>query len=171
MEGFSMGGFGAAMYTAKHPELFSAVLEYGGALSKWQDLVNFNNAVAAEMYDEVEANFIPYSLWDQTAANATALRTTVNYKMIVGDADSQMNSNTRFRDYLVSLGIDPQFQILPGVEHLAGEYLNEGSGLAFLDDHFATVPEPGGILALTALAPLLKRSRSRAQASSGKPAR
>jgi S-formylglutathione hydrolase FrmB len=59
MEGFSMGGFGAAMYTAKHPELFSAVVECGGALSKWQDLVNFNNAVADDMYDLNEANFLP----------------------------------------------------------------------------------------------------------------
>ena len=143
MEGFSMGGFGAALYAAKHTELFSAVLEYGGALSRWQDLVNFNNAVAVEMYNNVEANFLPYSLWDVTAANAEALRTSVNYKMIVGDADGQMQSNIRFRDFLISLNIDPQFQILPGVEHLGGSYLNEGSGLAFLDDHFASVPEPG----------------------------
>ena len=99
MEGFSMGGFGAAMYTAKHPELFSAVVEYGGALSTWQNLVQFNNAVAVEMYNTVEANFLPYSLWDLTAANAEALRTDVNYKMIVGDADSQYQSNVRFRDH------------------------------------------------------------------------
>jgi endo-1,4-beta-xylanase len=139
MEGFSMGGFGAAMYTAKHPELFSAVVEYGGALSTWQNLVQFNNAVADEMYDLDEANFLPHSLWTLTSNNAASIASTVNYKMIVGDADSQYQSNIRFRDHLLSLGIDPQFQVLPGVEHLGGSYVSEGSGLRFLSDHFAAM--------------------------------
>jgi S-formylglutathione hydrolase FrmB len=134
MEGFSMGGFGASMITAKRTDLFSAVAEYGGALAKWQNLLP---EVAMEMYNGVEANFVPYSLWDQTAENAAALRTTVNYKMIVGDADGQLNSNTRFRDNLLSLQIEPHFQTLPGVEHLGGSYLTEGSGLRFLSAHFA----------------------------------
>jgi len=144
MEGFSMGGFGAAMYAAKHPELFSAVVESGGALSKWQDLVNFNNAVADEMYDLSEANFLPYSLWSLTAANADTLRTTVNYKMIVGDADPQQGSNERFRDYLLSLNIDPHYQVLPGVAHVGGSYFAEGSNVRFLGEHFRSVPEPAG---------------------------
>jgi endo-1,4-beta-xylanase len=139
MEGFSMGGFGAAMYTAKHPELFSAIVEYGGALSTWQNLTQFNNAVAQEMYNGVETNFSPFSLWDLTAASAEALRTTVNYKMIVGDADSQYQSNIRFRDRLIALGIDPHFQVLPGVEHQGGSYVSEGSGLRYLSNHFATM--------------------------------
>lgn len=144
MEGFSMGGFGAALYTAKHPELFSAIVEYGGALSNWQNLTQFNAAVASEMYNTIEANWLPFSLWDQTTANAEALRTQINYKMIVGDADSQYQSNIRFRDHLLSLNIDPHFQVLPGVEHLGGSYLNEGSGLEFLDQHFASMNDPTG---------------------------
>ena len=140
MEGFSMGGFGASMITAKRTDLFSAVVEYGGALAKWENLVQAdeNQHVATEMYNGIEANFLPYSLWDLTAANAAALRSNVNYKMIVGDADHQYQSNTRFRDNLISLEIDPHFQILPGVEHLGGSYLTEGSGLRFLSGHFAS---------------------------------
>jgi hypothetical protein len=118
------------------------------------------------MYNLVESNFLPYSLWDLTTANATALRTTVNYKMIVGDADGQEGSNERFRDHLVSLNINPQYQVLPGVEHQGGQYLAEGSGLAFLDNHFATVPEPA---LAAALAPMLllavgRRRRARRKA-------
>jgi enterochelin esterase-like enzyme len=137
MEGFSMGGYGAGLYAAKHPERFSAIVEYGGALATWQNLVQFGNAVATEMYNAMEANFLPYSLWSVTSANASVIRDEVNYKMIVGDADSQYLGNVRFRDHLISLGIDPQFQVLPGVEHVGGAYLNEGSGLQFLSQHFA----------------------------------
>ena len=139
LEGFSMGGFGAAMYAAKRTDLFSAIVEYGGALSTWDNLVQFNNPVAVEMYNSTNSNFLPYSLWDATSANAAAIRTQLNYKMIVGDADSQYQSNVRFRDHLLSLNIDPHFQVLPGVEHIAGSYLSEGSGLRYLSDHFASV--------------------------------
>lgn len=38
IEGFSMGGYGAAMLGAKHPELFGAIVEYSGALAEWPDL-------------------------------------------------------------------------------------------------------------------------------------
>ena len=161
LEGFSMGGFGAGMYAAKHPELFSAIVETGGALSRWQDLVNFNNAVADEMYDLDEANFLPYSLWTLTGSSAEAIRTTVNYKMIVGDADPQEASNERFRDYLVSLGIDPHYQVLPGVAHVGGTYFADGSGVRFLGDHFASVPEPSAIIAIAAVALLFAVRRAR----------
>ncbi len=163
MEGFSMGGFGAAMYTAKHPELFSAVLEYGGALLDWQTLTQRHASIAQEMYNSNEANWLPYSLWDQTTANAQALRTTVNYKMIVGDIDPTNDGNAQFRDHLLSLGIDPQYQVLPGVAHMGGQYLNEGSGLAFLNNHFATVPAPTTVtLALLSSVGLLRRRRAAA---------
>jgi hypothetical protein len=62
--------------------------------------------------------------------------------MIVGDADGQEGSNERFRDHLLSLNINPHYQVLPGVQHEGGAYLAEGSGLAFLANHFASVPEP-----------------------------
>ena len=148
MDGFSMGGFGAAMLTAKRPDLFSAVVESGGALAKWADLVNFNNPVADAMYDLTEANFLPYSLWDLTGSNAAAIRTTVNYKMIVGDADPQESSNERFRDYLISLNIDPHYQVLPGVIHAQNLYFNDASNVRFLGNHFATVPEPSTLAAI-----------------------
>ena len=137
MEGFSMGGYGAALFAAKHPELFSAIVEYGGALATWQNLVQFNNAVATEMYNSAEADFLPYSLWSVATANATAIREGVNFKMIVGDADSQYQSNVRFRDHLLGLGIDPQFDVLPDVEHIGGAYLSDGTGLRFLSQHLA----------------------------------
>jgi enterochelin esterase-like enzyme len=175
IEGFSMGGFGASMYAAKRSDLFSAVVEYGGALTTWNDLVHFNNAVAVEMYNSVEANFTPYSLWDQTGDNATALAHHTDYAMFVGDADPQMQSNTRFRDHLQSLGINPTFQVLPGIAHDGRAYFAQGNGLHFLADHFArqnkdgftpmdrfrAVPEPAACASGLAIAASLAAHRRR----------
>ena len=167
IEGFSMGGFGAAMYAAKHPELFSAVVEYGGALSNWQNLVNFNNAVAVEMYNEVESNWLPYSLWDRSAASASILANQMNYMMVVGDADPQMGSNVQFRSYLNSLGVFPQWVVLPGVDHNGASYAAEGTGMRFLDQHFNSVPEPSSLLLVTALAGASVLQRRRRHTSLG----
>lgn len=146
MEGFSMGGFGSGLYGAKNTDLFSATLLMGAVLPDWDDLLRREPDTALEMYDNVETNWLPYSIYDVTAANAEAIRTTVNYKQIIGDADGHRAGNEIFRDYLLSLGIDPQYQVLPGVTHSGGLYLDEGSGLAFLSDHFllaSQVSAPG----------------------------
>lgn len=142
LEGFSMGGFGSALYGAKRTDLFSATLLMGAVLPTWADLIRKEADTSLEMYNNVESNWLPYSAYDVTAVNATAIKETVNYKMIVGDADGHRTGNVRFRDYLISLGIDPQFQWLPGVTHSGGLYLQEGSGLQFLNDHFLGGDEP-----------------------------
>jgi endo-1,4-beta-xylanase len=146
MEGFSMGGFGSGLYAAKNPELFSATLLYGAVLPNWADLLRKEADTALEMYNNRESNWLPYSIYDVTAANAAAIAETVDYKQIVGDADGHRQGNFIFRDFLLSLGIDPHFQILPGVTHSGGLYLTEGSGLAFLNGHFlraSQVSAPG----------------------------
>ena len=78
------------------------------------------------------------------------------------DADGQQQSNQRFRDYLLSLNIDPHYQVLPGVQHLGDDYYEEGSGLEFLDNHFVSVPEPAAAwtLCLIAAAVIPARRRS-----------
>lgn len=142
LEGFSMGGFGSGLYGAKRTDLFSATLLQGAVLPTWTDLVRKEPDVALNMYNNQESNWLPYSVYDVSAANATSIIETVNYKMVVGDADGHRAGNVAFRDYLISLGIDPQFEWLPGVTHSGGLYLQEGTGLRFLNDHFTNVGEP-----------------------------
>jgi hypothetical protein len=80
--------------------------------------------------------------------------------MIVGDADPQEGSNERFRDYLLSLGIEPHYQVLPGVAHIGGSYFAEGSNVRFLGEHFNSVPEPAGCgFALIAVLFAARRAR------------
>jgi S-formylglutathione hydrolase FrmB len=152
IEGFSMGGFGAGMFAATNSKLFSATLHEGAVVPTWDKLLRKQPDIALEMYNDVEANFLPYSIWDTTAANASKIATTVDYKMVCGSLDGQLANNETFANYLLSLGINPQFQILPGVAHGGSMYIQNGTGLAFLNQHFlnernmqhmaAAVPEP-----------------------------
>lgn len=175
IEGFSMGGFGSGLLAAKNSELFSATLLEGAAVPTWSKLMIKEPDVSLEMYNNVEANWLPYSLWDQTRVNAAKIAATVNYKMIVGDHDGQMANNLKFRDFLLSLGIDPKFQVAVNVGHGGSMYIKEGSGLTFLHQHFlskqaaaagvklAAVPEPAtaALLGMAGLALVgIKRRRS-----------
>jgi S-formylglutathione hydrolase FrmB len=171
IEGFSMGGFGAGLLAAKSSQLFSATLLEGSAVPTWSKLVVKEPDVSLGMYNNVESNWLPYSLWDQTRANAAKIASTVNYKMIVGDHDGQMANNLKFRDFLLSLGIDPKFQVAVNVGHGGSMYIKEGSGIAFLHQHFlakrqaargaiGAVPEPSTALLLTlGVAALCRRRR------------
>ena len=136
LEGFSMGGFGSGMLAATNTQLFSATVLSGAVVPTWEKLLIKQPAVAAEMYDNVEANWLPYSLWDTTAANSASIAATVNYKMLCGELDGQLANNQKFANYLRSLGIKPQFQILPGVAHGGLMYMQNGTAILFLSRHF-----------------------------------
>ncbi|HYO24267.1 MAG TPA: alpha/beta hydrolase-fold protein, partial [Lacipirellulaceae bacterium] len=176
LEGFSMGGFGAGLYAATDAELFSATLLYGSALPTWTKLTRKEPTISLEMYNNVEANWLPYSIWDATKANAAQIAATVNYKLICGSADGQMANNVLFRDYLISLGIDPHFYVAPGVAHAGTMYHAEGTGLTFLHDHFLSkrppaaaalpLPEPASGLLLGLALCALAHGRRRAPRTS-----
>jgi enterochelin esterase-like enzyme len=136
LEGFSMGGFGSGMLAATKTQLFSATVLSGAVVPTWAKLLIKQPDVAAEMYNNVEANWLPYSLWDTTAANSASIAARVDYKMLCGDKDGQLANNKKFANYLISLGIDPQFQILPGVAHGGSMYMQNGTAIIFLSQHF-----------------------------------
>ena len=56
-----MGGYGAAMLGAKHPELFGAIVEYAGALAEWPDM---HASAKHEMFNDDFEYFKPFSLWE-----------------------------------------------------------------------------------------------------------
>jgi enterochelin esterase-like enzyme len=97
---------------AKHPELFSAIVEYSGAFAEWG------------------------SAWEMSRQHAKELNDTVAYLMVVGDDDQEFQSNVRFHEFLTTVGIRHEFIVLRGFGHNGGAYADEGTGIRFVSRHF-----------------------------------
>lgn len=118
IEGFSMGGFGAAHLGFKYPELFGAVSIMAGALLD-------ADSVGASMHSELfeknfgsnRAYFQANSPWVLVEKNAGAIRGRTLVRIAVGDQDSLLERDRNFHALLDHLNIQSQFETVPGVAH------------------------------------------------------
>ena len=121
IQGFSMGGYGAMMFAAKHPEIFGAAMDIAGALQG----ARFN--VWREMYDGKEEHYRPYDLWLLADANKAALR-TMPLSIWVGSEDICLRVSEQFHAELTRLEIPHEFNgakerpKLEGVPHDLARY-------------------------------------------------
>lgn len=149
IEGFSMGGQGAARLGLRRPDLFAAVSLFGaGAI---QD--DFLNAPAGGGIPPDLRPIIYQSVWGSdpdyytrqhprtvAADNAVEIITSgQRIRQIVGELDFVLDMNEVLHDPLVQLGIPHQFAVLPGVDHNTFDLFNAlGDDYApFYRDQFA----------------------------------
>ncbi|MBL0926711.1 MAG: prolyl oligopeptidase family serine peptidase [Phycisphaerales bacterium] len=123
LEGFSMGGYGAARLGFKHPDLFGAVSMLGaGPLQP-----DFDRAPRAgprqreEIFRRVYGGdmefFRAVSPWRLAEQNAEKVTGSVLIRMAVGDRDETFAVNREFHERLESLKIPHQWRVIPGVGH------------------------------------------------------
>jgi enterochelin esterase-like enzyme len=106
VQGFSMGGFGAAKFAAKFPHLFAAGLLYDGALVTWSGLLTYHASIASAMFANSESAFDLHSPWYWVTENAAALEGSVPFRQVAG---TEKQSNRNFRTHLQSNGITPEY--------------------------------------------------------------
>jgi enterochelin esterase-like enzyme len=82
--GFSMGGYGAATYACKYPELFSACISYDGAMLDWASLSARQRGIVDEIFSNDEEYYNQTSPWENSTKNADAIRDGVAIRMVVG---------------------------------------------------------------------------------------
>jgi len=132
IEGFSMGGYGAARLGFKHHHLFSAVSILGGGPLQQEFNVNdtprANPREAQLLLDTVyggdQEYFRAQSPWVLAHQNADALRRSTRVRQVVGDRDGTLDNNRRFAARLTQLEIPHTFTVLPGVGHNPDAVLN-----------------------------------------------
>lgn len=124
IQGFSMGGFGAAKFMAKFPDRFRACTLYDGALLDWKTLSQRHADIARDMFANDSAYWAQYNPYDQLRRNAAVLGADYPVKMAVG---ALLNENRAFRDSLKAHGLQPAYSetgcahVLPCLLEAEGE--------------------------------------------------
>jgi esterase/lipase superfamily enzyme len=118
IEGFSMGGFGAARLSFKFPELFGAVSIMAGALLDSESVTASRISPLFEKnFGSSKAYFQANSPWVLAAQNAAAVRGRTSLRILCGDLDALLERNLTYHEMLVRLGVANQFTKVPGVGH------------------------------------------------------
>ncbi len=98
IQGFSMGGFGAASIGLRNQDLFAAIVIWDGAMHDWNTLNQGRSRIATNQFADDKTEFDKWSPWI-AAESADLTRTTV---LIV--AGLMEDYNQRFRNHLNQLG-------------------------------------------------------------------
>jgi len=124
LDGFSMGGYGAARLGFKFPEVFGAV-SIVGAGPLQPDLVRAapraGRRRAEQVLDRVyggdAAHFYDVSPRALAERNATTIATDSRVRLVIGADDETFANNRDFHEHLDALGIPHSWTVLPGVGH------------------------------------------------------
>ncbi|MBM3873367.1 MAG: esterase family protein [Verrucomicrobia bacterium] len=124
IDGFSMGGYGAARLGFKFPEVFGSVSLMGaGPLQPdiRADAPRAGKARVADLMKRVYGGDPDYfgrvSPRALAALNAPRLTAATRIRMVVGTADETYANNVAFHAHLQGLGIPHEWIVLDGVDH------------------------------------------------------
>lgn len=123
LDGYSMGGYGAARLGFKYPELFRAVSIMGGGplQAELKQAPRAGRQRAAEVLDSVyggdQEYFLSVSPRRWAEENAPALAQDSLIRHVCGDQDETFRNNFEFHQHLEQLKIPHAWKVLPGVDH------------------------------------------------------
>ena len=125
IDGFSMGGFGAAHIGFKHPDLFGTISLMGAAMHRPE----FLREKRANIFEEVFGGDLDYctqeSPWELVRKNAEALRGRTMMRLYVGEWDHQLHDkNLEFSTFVKTLGIGHENGVSPDANHSAARVLD-----------------------------------------------
>lgn len=130
IDGFSMGGYGAARLGFKHPHLFAAVslLGAGPLQAEFTEAPRAGPRERDRLLNTVYGGDMAYyreqSPWHIVEQNAEKLRTGLLIRQIVGDRDETLGFNREFKQHLDALKIPHSYRQLPGIPHDPNLVLN-----------------------------------------------
>lgn len=127
IEGFSMGGFGAARLGFKYPGLFGTVSMLSGALHDENSFKERHGALFQSLFGGDSDYFNAQSPWTWAQKNAGTLQTKTPVRLVVGDHDITLGHNRDFDAWFGKLGIPHTFTVLSCVGHSPGP-VYEGLG-------------------------------------------
>ncbi|MBD3174122.1 MAG: hypothetical protein GF320_02995, partial [Armatimonadia bacterium] len=127
IEGFSMGGHGAARLGFKYPDIFATVsILAGGPLTAelesapGKDLrtsVETRTRILESVYGGDQAAFRERSPWTWAERKAQVLRKGSRIRVVLGTRDDMQRATAQFSEHLATLGIPHCYSSLPDLGH------------------------------------------------------
>jgi len=125
IQGFSMGGFGAARLYLKYHHIFGAASMLGAGPLQQKFLPEIGpkkNARARQeilktVYGGDQEYFRAQSPWFLAEQIPPAMRHSLQISMAIGDQDQTLEFNEDFDAHLTQIGIPHSFTVVPGIAH------------------------------------------------------
>ena len=123
LDGFSMGGYGAARLGFKYPDLFRSVSIVGAGpmQSELKSTPRASRIQAEDLlkraYGGDQSVFQEVSPRKFAQLNAKKIKQESLVRMVIGDKDETFGNNEAFHRHLEALGIPHGWTIVPGVGH------------------------------------------------------
>ncbi len=123
IEGFSMGGYGAARLGFKYPDLFATVsILSGGPLQReFTEAPRVGPRGREQIFQQVFGGDMEYfkaqNPWALAEQNAAPLSTRSRIRLVIGDRDEMLAIVREFDAHLTRLNIPHTFTVLPGIGH------------------------------------------------------
>ncbi|MCC6363430.1 MAG: esterase family protein [Bryobacterales bacterium] len=117
IEGFSMGGFGAAHMGFKYPHLFGLVSIVAGALLDDGDAATIHPELYQKNFGANRDYYHSNSPWVLVEKNTAAIRGRMAVRILVGDQDRLLERNRNFSALLSRLRISHHYLEIPSVGH------------------------------------------------------
>ncbi|MGH7186199.1 MAG: alpha/beta hydrolase, partial [Pseudomonadota bacterium] len=116
IEGFSMGGGGAAKWGFKHPDLFGSISIVDGALHGSGDTSDRATDTLERVYGGDKERFAANDPWKLAEKNADAVRGRTTIRVLTG---SRMltGTNTKYHELLDSLKLAHDFDVIADAAH------------------------------------------------------
>lgn len=125
LEGFSMGGYGAARLGLRHAARFAGVSMLGAGplqldfLAEGENFqpIELRRQILATVYGNSPAIFEQQSPWRLAQVHGGSLPQGFPLRQLIGTLDFTLQPNRDFHQHLLDLGIAHEYLELPGVGH------------------------------------------------------
>ncbi len=133
VQGYSMGGWGAAHLGFKYPDLFGVVCIDAGALLQADAIRTHREGIIERMFGNDMENFTANHPATLIRKNADAVRGRTFIRIGCGNKDNLLKANEDYHRLLDSLNIEHEFEAVPGIGHAARDYYKAlgSKGFAF----------------------------------------
>jgi len=122
IQGYSMGGYGAAHLAFKYPEVFGSVVVDAGALIGETAMKGSNLAETFKDAFGDKDRFLAEHPFQLVEKNADKIRNKTNIRVGVGKDDKLLSKNRDLHELLQRLKIEHEYEVVPDVAHSGVEY-------------------------------------------------